>query len=110
MSDLNLAAQFTNADAIFVASSFAGMVVHYVKKWAKDETHSSLAGWFGKDNINATLMAFGALGTAIIGALGSGLITPDMNLYALVYAGLTTGFAVDSGFNSGKKITPAVTE
>ena len=105
MTDLNLAATFSNADAIFVMSSLAGMVFHYAKKWAKDETTSTLSGWFGKDNINATLMAFGALGTAIFGALGSGLITPDMNLYAIVYAGLTTGFAIDSGFNKGAVAT-----
>lgn len=108
MTGINMASAFTNADAIYVASSFAGMVFHYAKKWAKDETTSSFTGWFGKDNINATMMAFGALGTAIVGALGSGLITPDMNMYAIVYAGLTTGFAIDSGFNKGAVVaTPA---
>lgn len=104
MSDL--AATISRADALFMASSVVGMVSHYTKKWAMSETSSSLVGWFGKDNIRATVLTFGALGTAVFGALGSGLITPDMNFYAIVYAGVTTGVAVDSGFNKGTPHLP----
>lgn len=99
MVDMNLTHILTSADLVFVGSGLAGMVGHYVKKWAKSETDASLKEWFGKDNVNASMMAFGAFGTAVIAALGSGLITPDMNVFAVVYAGLTTGWAVDSGFN-----------
>ena len=91
----------TPADAVFVGSSFVGMVAHYVKKWAMDETASSIHGWFGKDDIRATILTFGALGSAIVAAFASGVVTKDMNMMAVIYAGLTTGFAVDSGFNKG---------
>lgn len=102
MADL-MTGMFTASHAIFVGSSVVGMVAHYAKKWAMDETTSKVHEWFGKDDLRATILTFGALGSAIIGALGSGLITPDMNIFAVVYAGLTTGFAVDSGFNRGSK-------
>lgn len=92
---------FTASQVVFVGSSVVGMLAHYVKKWAFDETSSKVHEWFGKDNLRATIITFSALATAICGALGSGAVTPDMNLFGVIYAGLTTGFAVDSGFNKG---------
>jgi len=105
MADALTAGMFTATHAVFVGSSVIGMVAHYAKKWALDETTSRVHEWFGKDDLRATILTFGALGSAIIGALGAGLITPDMNMFAVIYAGLTTGFAVDSGFNRGTKPT-----
>jgi hypothetical protein len=98
---VDLTSSFTSSDVIFVASGFAGMVFHYIKKWARSETSSSMSGYFGKDNVNATMVTLGAFCMAVIGALGAGVITPEMNFYAVIYAGLTMGFAVDSGFNKG---------
>jgi hypothetical protein len=91
----------TQPNIIFAASGLVGMAAHYIKKWARSETSSSIIGYFGKDNINATLNTFGAYCVAVIGALGTGVITSDMNVYGIIYAGLTMGFAVDSSFNRG---------
>jgi hypothetical protein len=98
---MDIVSTFTDSNVIFIGSGLAGMVAHYMKKWARSETTSSLAGYFGKDNINATFATLGAFGTAVIGALGTGAITPEMNMYGVIYAGLTMGFAVDSSFNKG---------
>jgi len=94
-------AQVTQADWLFIASGFVGMVAHYLKKRARKETGSSLTGYFGTDNLNNTLTTFGAFGMAVIGALSTGIIAPDATIWAVLYAGLTTGYAVDSGFNKG---------
>lgn len=100
---LNLLSQITEADAIFVVSGFLGMVFHYMKKKTKKQTKASMLGWFGKDNGAASMTTLGAFAMACIAALNSGVITPEMNVYAVMYAGLTTGFAIDSGFNSDKE-------
>lgn len=107
--DLSLFSSITTGDIVFVVAGFAGMVLHYVKKKAKAETLASMAGYFIHNNLAATLSALGVFGMAVIGALGSGVITPDMNLWAILYAGLTTGFSIDSGFNSESE-KPVVSE
>lgn len=99
--DTSLFSTFSQADAIFIGSGFVGMIFHFIKKKAKKETSSSIVGYFGKDNFAATICMFGAFATAVITALNSGIINDQMDLWGVLYAGLTTGFAVDAGFNSG---------
>lgn len=94
--------QISQADIVFIVSGFLGMVSHYMKKYAKKQTKASITEWFGRNNLSGSLSSFGAFLVACVTALGSGVITPEMNLYAVIYAGLMTGFAVDSGFNSDK--------
>lgn len=100
---MNITSLIPESNIIFVVSGLIGMVCHYVKKYAKNETSSSFKGYFGRDNLNATINTFGAFGMAILGALSSGIITPQMTVWAVLYAGLTTGWAVDSGFNGGNE-------
>jgi hypothetical protein len=104
--DTSLLSNFTQADAIFIGSGFVGMVCHYIKKKAKKETSSTMAGYFGKDNAASTITMLGAFFLAVVTALNSGIINPQMDLWGILYAGLTTGFAVDSGFNSGNDPLP----
>jgi hypothetical protein len=106
MTVTELVLELGKANVLFVFSSLCGMGFHYLKKWSKGETTSSIGGWFGKDNIGATITTFSAFGAAMFTAINTGIITPDMSLLSVLYAGVTTGFAIDSGFNKGDKPTP----
>lgn len=88
------------SEIIFFLSGIFGMITHYFKKSMKKETESMFSEWFGKKNIKATITTFGMFFMAMVGALGAGVITPEMNIYAIMYSGFATGFAIDSGFNS----------
>ena len=83
----------------FAAASGIGAVFHYAKKYAKKETQAALHEWFGSANLPATIAALGTLVMTVGGVLASGAIDTQ-TLGAVIYAGLTTGFAIDSAANS----------
>ena len=96
---------------IFIVCAAIGGITHYLKKRIRKETDVKITQWFGKANIEATLYTGIVFIFIIIGALGTGIITGTMNLWAVMYTGFITGFAVDSGVNSdGKQITKDMVE
>jgi hypothetical protein len=84
----------------FVVSVAVGMISHYVKKRAKEETLVSLKDWFGSVNVFGTLCSFGTSLLATMSALSYDVVTPEMSLSTIFYIGLTTGYAADSATNS----------
>lgn len=90
---------------LFVMSVAAGMISHYVKKRAKDETLVSLREWFGEVNFLGTLCSFGTSLMATLSAISADIVTPEMSLTTIMYIGLTTGYAADSATNSDKETT-----
>lgn len=87
---------------LFVLSVAAGMISHYVKKRAKEETLVSLKDWFGQVNVFGTLCSFGTSLLATLSAISADIVTPEMSLTTIMYIGLTTGYAADSATNSDK--------
>ena len=87
---------------LFVLSVAAGMVSHYVKKRAQEETLVSLKDWFGQVNVFGTLCSFGTSLLATLSAISADIVTPEMSLTTIMYIGLTTGYAADSATNSDK--------
>jgi hypothetical protein len=85
---------------VFIAAGFAGMVSHFFKKKIKGETNATLVSWFTHNNPQASMYTIGAFSFAMFSALNTGMITNQMTVWNVIYAGLTTGFAIDSGFNN----------
>ena len=93
-------------ELLFAGSTIFGAIAHYFKKYARGQTTVPIWEWFGKANAMNTMMMFGALCSAIVAALASGVLVPGMSMWAVVWAGLATGFAVDSGFNADNSAQP----
>jgi hypothetical protein len=87
-------------DMVFAFAVVIGMLGHYCKKKVKNETTSSVVGWFSYSNIQSSIATLVAILVAITGAISNNLITPDMGIMTIIYTGLTTGFAVDSATNT----------
>ena len=86
-------------DIMFSLATVAGMIGHYAKKKVREETVTTLTEWFGSVNIFGTISSITTASATILGALSSGVITPEMTDMAVIYIGLTNGFAVDSATN-----------
>lgn len=84
----------------FILSVSVGMISHYAKKRAKEETVVSLKEWFGSVNLFGTLSSFATSLLATLSALSYDVVTPEMSLATIIYMGLTTGYAADSATNS----------
>jgi hypothetical protein len=93
----------------FVVTSLVGAVTHYLKKLMKNETSISLFDWFGKSNPTATAYTALVFTFALIGMLSSGFISSSMTIWASMYTGFATGFAIDSGFNADGTLTNQLT-
>lgn len=87
-------------EILFFVMAILGMISHYLKKYAKKETTVSIYEWFGASNLPGSVASIGTLIFTVSSAIASGVITPDMSIWAIVYAGMTTGIAVDSTTNS----------
>lgn len=85
---------------MFVAASVLGMMLHYVKKWARGETISSFTGYMFKDYIGYSITAMVALAGADAAILMSGTI-PTMGVGLASVMGVMTGYTVDSAANKG---------
>ena len=94
----------------FILCAGLGGLAHYFKKVARKETEATLTGWFGKDNLAATLYTLLVFLFVIIGALAGDIINSQTGFWACLYTGFATGFAVDSGFNSDKSLTSQIQE
>lgn len=94
----------------FIACSLIGGMMHYAKKFLRKETDVSMAQWFGKSNWVATIYTLVMFIFVSIGALAGGVINAQTDFWAVLYTGFVTGFAIDSGFNSDKNMTQAITE
>ena len=103
---MDIIASLTEPHVVFISAGVVGMIAHWLKKWAKGETSSSLTGYFIKDEINSTFTMLGAFGYAVLGAFATGTITSTSSMYSIVYAGIAAGFAIDSGFNAGAPPNP----
>jgi hypothetical protein len=94
----------SNANYIsFIFCAALGGVTHYLKKYIKKETDVSIVEWFSSSNLNASIYTGIVFTFIIIGTISSGVITADMNFWAVMYSGFMTGFAIDSGVNSDDK-------
>lgn len=95
-------------EACFVVSAMLGGIAHYLKKVARKETQATMRGWFGKDNLAATLYTVIVFFAAIIGALAGDIINSQTGFWATLYTGFATGFAIDAGFNSDKSLSSQI--
>lgn len=86
-------------DALFAISVVLGASFHFLKKVARNETTASFTEWFGHGHWASSLNSLCTIFLAIFAALATNL-TVGMGFYALVYAGFTTGFTIDSSLNS----------
>ncbi len=85
----------------FIVAGLVGMIVHYGRSYSRGNTGSSLVGYFSVDNLPATITTFGAFFMAVVTAINSGVVTDDMSIGSVLYAGMSMGYVVDSGFNVG---------
>lgn len=88
---------------IFIICGLIGGLAHYFKKYLKKETDVNLYEWFGPSNTIATVYTLIVFIFIMIGALASGMISIGMSIWAVMYTGFITGFAVDAGVNSDSK-------
>ena len=84
---------------IFALAVLLGCAAHYLKKWAKSQTNVSFFEWFGTANLKASINTGFAVGGAIVSPIVSGMISPSMPIYSVLWMGLTAGWVVDSTFN-----------
>lgn len=99
--------QYLN-EASFVVSAVLGGIAHYLKKVARKETTATMRGWFGKDNLAATIYTIIVFFAAIVGALAGDIINSQTGFWATLYTGFATGFAIDAGFNSDKSLSSQI--
>lgn len=92
-------------EASFVVSAVLGGIAHYLKKVARKETAATMGGWFGKDNLAATIYTIIVFFAAIVGALAGDIINEQTGFWATLYTGFATGFAIDAGFNADKSLS-----
>jgi len=93
------------AQIVFLFTGLLGGMMHYLKKYLKGETKSSLYQWFGKSNLPATIYTLVCFTFVMIGAIASDVVNSHTGFWVAVYSGFITGFAIDSGFNSDQDIT-----
>lgn len=84
----------------FILCAFMGGLAHYLKKFLKQETNVKIYEWFGTSNALASIYTGIVFFFILVGTLSSGIITQEMNFWAVMYTGFMTGFAIDSGVNS----------
>lgn len=96
-------------EIMFIVATVLGMLGHYLKKKLKNETKVDLVEWFGSSHWPGSIVALGSASTVIIAALSNGIITPEMGTLAVLYSGLTTGFAIDSAANTDAATYEAAT-
>lgn len=94
----------------FIFCACLGGIAHYFKKVAKKETTASFRGWFGKNNLPATIYTFLVFIFIIIGALAGDIINSQTGFWATLYTGFATGFAIDAGVNSDASLTSQLIE
>jgi hypothetical protein len=87
-------------EILFFVMSCIGMVSHYFKKYAKNETTVTIWEWFGASNLPGSVASIGSLLFAVSSAIASGTITPEMSMWSVIFIGMTTGIAIDSTTNS----------
>lgn len=87
-------------EALFLITAVLGMVTHYLKKYTKNETSVSIYEWFGSSNLPGSVASIGSLVFAVASAISSGVITPNMSMWSVIFIGMTTGIAIDSTTNS----------
>jgi phosphoribosylcarboxyaminoimidazole (NCAIR) mutase len=87
-------------EILFFVISCLGMVSHYFKKYAKNETTVTIWEWFGAANLPGSVASIGSLLFAVSSAIASGTITPEMSMWSVIFIGMTTGIAIDSTTNS----------
>jgi hypothetical protein len=97
-------------EASFVICSLIGGMMHYAKKYLKNETAVSMGQWFGKANWLASVYTLVMFIFVSIGALAGGIINESTSFIAVLYTGFVTGFAIDSGFNSDKQIADEISD
>lgn len=96
------------AEIVYFSSALTGGCMHYLKKKITKETNVSFKNWFGKSNLHATIYTFVMFCIVIIGTIATGIISPTMDVWTLIYTGFVTGFSIDAGFNSADDIKSKV--
>jgi hypothetical protein len=89
----------------FIICSLIGGMMHYTKKFLRNETDVSMFRWFGSANWVTTMYTLIMFVFVTIGALAGGIINSQTDFWAVLYTGFMTGFAVDAGFNTDKGVT-----
>ena len=95
-------------ELVYFGSALIGGCMHYMKKRLTKETNVSFNNWFGKSNLPATIYTFIMFCIVIIGTIATGIVTPTMDIWALIYTGFVTGFSIDAGFNTADDIKSSV--
>ena len=85
-------------EIVFFVSGFIGALAHYTKQYMQDHTTVNIHSWY-TDDLEKTAHALIAYITAASSAIGSGVVSIDSTIYAVIYAGILTGFSADS-FNA----------
>lgn len=95
-------------EVILIVSTLLGMFGHYAKKRALSQTNVTACEWFGSVNVFGTISSILLAVTTVVGIISNNMITPDMNVYTVIYIGLTSGFAADSAANgdNSKPVDP----
>ena len=95
-------------EIVYFISALIGGCMHYLKKRIAKETNVSFSNWFGKSNLPASIYTFVMFCIVIIGTIATGIVSPTMDIWALIYTGFVTGFSIDAGFNSADDIKSTV--
>lgn len=90
-------------ELIFIVCGVVGGIMHYMKKVSAGETAVTLVEWFGKSNWSASIYTLVVFTFMMVGAIAAGVVNDQTDVWAAMYAGFTTGFAVDAGFNGDMK-------
>lgn len=84
---------------LFYVAGFAGMLAHYVKKWAKGEYTGNIWAYLYADKPRATLYAFITCAGTLTAVVATGTLT-TMQIAPIIALGFTTGYVIDSSVNS----------
>lgn len=95
-------------EILFFVFGFLGMIAHYIKKQALDGIDIHIKDWFGKD-LPKTITAVMTFVGAATSALSTNIVSADSGFWAVIYCGITTGFASDS-FNGVKTTTKPISK
>lgn len=83
--------------ALALLAGFAGMLIHWVKKWTRQETDASLVDFLLKGSTKHKVSAVMAMVAAVVTAVTQTGITPfDVNGLVSI---LLTGYVADSAAN-----------
>lgn len=85
----------------FILAACVGAIAHWLKVYKYGQTTLHVWDWFGPQNWASTLYSFIAFIAALIGGVATGVVNEQMSIWAAIYSGFTTGFAVDSIATSG---------